>query len=180
MTDYPTTNTNRLLVDYRVGGVDRHTAMFRFQVDTNSDEATDKVSGVLEEINDAFYTDTVFESARWAQKGDNVSFPVPFSPVTGAASTTGRPLDFRARFLSMVGRTITGTNWHLSLFGVTLIPDANFIILDSEFPAGAEIREALVTAPNPICGVDENLIIPLTYFTTRVSAYWQRRIARHG
>jgi hypothetical protein len=180
MTDYPTSNTNRLLVDYRVGGVDRHTCMFRFQTGTSATEASAKISDVLEELNDAFYTDTIFESARWAQKGDDNSFPTPFTPVTGTASTSGRPADFRARFLSMVGRTVTGTNWHLSLFGVILIPDANFIILDSEFPVGSEMRFALVSAPNPICGVDENEIIPLTYFTSRVSAYWQRRIARNG
>jgi len=180
MTDYPTTNSARLLVDYRVGGVDVHTAMFRFQPGTSSDEAATKISEVLTELNDAFYTDTTFENARWAQKGDPNSFPVPWTPVVGTASTGGRPADFRARFLSMVGRTITGTQWRLSLFGVILIPDANFIITDAEFPVGAEMRFALCADPNPICGVDENVIIPLNYFTSRVSAYWQRRIARHG
>jgi len=180
MAPLPTSNTSRLLVDYRVNGVDRHTAMFRFGLGTTPSEAVDKVGGALTELDDAFYTDTIFESARWAEAGSDVSFPVTWTPFNGATAAGSRPVDFRARFLSFVGRSITGRNWHLSLFGVTLNVDADFIILDSDAPLVASVRDALLSSPEPVVCIDLQEIIPLNYFTSRVSAYWQRKIARGG
>lgn len=181
MAPLPVDNTSRLFVDYRVGGTDQHTVMLRFDPDDSSDEDFKaKVHDVLEEFVTVFYTDTVFESCRIAARGNPASFPFSWEPITGTASTTGRPADFRARFLSFVGRSADARNWHAEFFGATLIPDANFIILDSEAPALASFRDSLLASPDPVRSISEQVIIPLNYFTTRVSSYWQKRIARTG
>ena len=180
MAPLPDSNTNRLFVDYVVNGSDRHTLMFRFPDGTVSANAVEKINGVITELDDAFYTDTVFESARWAEKNDENSFPVDWTPVNGATAPGSRPADFRARFFSMVGRSIDGRNWHLSFFGATLVVDADFRIADADAGILASVRDALVAGPDPVVSISEGLIIPLNYFTTRVSAYWQRKIARGG
>lgn len=180
MAPLPESNTNRLLVDYVVNSADKHTLMFRFPESITSEQAVTKINDVLTELDDAFYTDTIFESARWAEKGSEISFPVPWTPVNGATASGSRPVDFRARFFSMVGRSTSGRNWHLSFFGATLLVDANFRILDSEAPALVAVREALLSGGDPLVAIDENMIVPLNYFTSRVSAYWQRKIARGG
>jgi len=181
MAPLPVNSTMRVFIDYRVAGTDQHTAMFRFNAaDTTEEVALLKIHDILEEFDNVFYTDTVFESARVAQQGQDASFPFGWEPITGTASTTGRPVDYRARFLSFVGRSADARNWHSSLFGATLIPDANFIILDSEAPALASMRDALLSDPNPVTTISDLVIIPLNYFTTRVSSYWQKRIARTG
>lgn len=181
MAPLPVDNTMRLFVDYRVGGVDQHTVMFRFnQADTDEETAKAKVHTSLAASVGVFYTDTVFESVRIAAQGNPASFPFSWDPITGTASTSGRPVDFRARFLSFVGRSADARNWHAEFFGATLVPDANFIILDSEAPALATLRDALLADPDPVCSISNQVIIPLNYFTTRVSSYWQKRIARTG
>jgi len=181
MAPLPVDNTMRLFVDYRVGGADQHTLMLRFnQADTDEETAILKVHDALSDSTAVFYTDTVFESIRIAAQGNPASFPFSWSPITGTASTTGRPVDFRARFLSFVGRSADARNWHVEFFGATLIPDANFIILDSEAPALATLRDTLLADPDPVVSISNEVIIPLNYFTTRVSSYWQKRIARTG
>jgi len=181
MAPLPVENTSRLFVDYRVNGTDQHTFMVRYEADdTSAETMIEKVHDILEEFATVFYTDTVFEAVRIAARGDVNSFPYPWESVTGTASTSGRPVDFRARFLSFVGRSADARNWHLSLFGATLIPDANFIILDSEAPSLASFRDALLGDPNPATTISAEVVIALNYFTTRVSSYWQKRIARTG
>lgn len=180
MAPNPDSNTPRLLVDYRVAGVDRHTLTFRFPSTTTPSEAVTKINDALTELDDAFYTDTVFESARWANQGSELSFPVDWTPVNGAAAPGTRPVDFRARFFSMLGRDVNGSNWRLSFFGATLLIDPNFVILDSEAPVLVAVRTALLDSPTPLVTRGLGTIVPLNYFTTRVSAYWQRKIAKGG
>ena len=151
MAPLPPEATSRLFVDYRVNSTDQHTFMVRYAADdTSPTDMIDKVHSILEEFDSVFYTDTVFQSVRIAARGDVNSFPYAWEPITGTASTSGRPADFRARFLSFVGRSADARNWHLSLFGATLVPDANFIILDSEAPALASFRDALLGDPDPV------------------------------
>jgi len=180
MAPLPDSNTNRLLVQYRVNGTDVHTAMFRFQSGVTANEARDAVIVALLDNTDAFYTDTVFESARYAAEGSEISFPVSWTPIPGIATTGGRPVDFRARFISMMGRDVTGRQWRLSLFGVVLAVDANFLILDSESAALVALRTSLTDGEPSVTSIEGLPVVPLNYFTSRVSAYWQRRIARNG
>lgn len=180
MAPLPADNSDRLFVDYRVGGVDQHTMMFRFEGGTIVEDNIAKVHDVLSDLSNAFWSDTTFNACRYAVRGDPNSFPHGWALITGTASLAGRPADYRARFLSFVGRSIDGVNWHSSMFGVTLIPDSNFIIADTEAPTLASVRDALLADPNPVVSISEQVVIPLNYMTTRVSAYWQRRIARHG
>jgi len=180
MAPLPPDNTNRLILSYRVNGTDQHTVTLRFPVATTEETYIAKLHDVLEETAPLFYTDTVFESVRIAARGNPNSFPFGWTEISGEGSITGRPADFRARFFSLLGRSEDGRQWHTEWFGALLSVDADFIIKDADSPALASFRDALLSDPDPTVSISEEIIIPLNYSTSRVSAYWQRKIARGG
>lgn len=176
MAPLPVSNTKRVWLEYTSEGK-QHEMVGRFVVGISDADAVAAMRAIALQCANYMKTTDSFHSARVAQSGSNLSFPVAFASVTGlnaGAVANGQ----EPNFISWVGRSTGGRRVRLTYFDPFTEPGESY-----RWPEGstAPYDNVLDILRDPLMGfaaIDGQPAIWNSYYNTGTNAYWQRKQRR--
>lgn len=168
--------TPRLWVKYD-GPAGEHEVQFRYPSATGVDAMVADAADVCASLKAFLTTSTTFVSARLAQAGSNLSFPVAWVPIVGTSADALPEVEY-PNFVSWVGRGTSGRRVRLTLNGVPIDADSDYRILESENAAVAAVLTKLRAGPVSQVAIDATPIVWNPYANLGRNAYFQRKRRR--
>lgn len=174
LTPLPPSNTARLFVDYISVG-DRHTVVFRPQTGVSQVAFVAYIHDLLVQNVALFFTTTIFDGARWADAGSDVTNPQLWESISGTGA--GTPAEWQSTaFVSFVGRSSDGRRTKHSFFGHIEAAQNDYRIVQGETPR-IDAFVADLSNVNGLIGTISGLKpIYKTYANFGYNAYWQRAL----
>jgi hypothetical protein len=164
--------TGRVRLKYRTFGFD-HEAMLRGHRSMNAEEAdgiANKLAALINIFDDERWPDWVVLGWEYCLAASTLW--VPFVPTDaaialGTANPTGRSGSRAATMLRWIGRSVGGSPWSLSLFGLAYdtrtVQGEDFRLTGAESaPIGTFITGLTEIAPE-LVGIDDEIVVPKLY-----------------
>jgi hypothetical protein len=165
------TNTGRVWVDYETANA-KHSQMWRHSPVV---DAATLLSGIAEYY--AFLSGILYEinilGARYAVLGSNVTLPIAW-PGSASYGTGTEPLGLAPRFISWVGRSVTGARWSLQQYGLELQTPNQFRGEVSSIPQLEDAWEHLndMATEEVLVAIDGLAVKPYAYVNYNYNDHW--------
>jgi hypothetical protein len=172
----PTDTTNRLWVK-KTGLTGTHEIMFRGQEGSNAVDLVGVAENFLDATSGLVYEGDTWVSARYAAAGDNLSFPVVWTPMSGSNSSAYDPWK-RPFFVDWVGRGLDGRRVRWSIQGAVQAPDNTYRFVEGENPGADAGIAALVASTSILATVSGSVPVIYHYADCGYNAYQQRKNRR--
>lgn len=179
-------NTPRLWVRYTSAGYN-HEILFRGGQAATSSSMITMVEPILEQMKALIRTLDAFESARYSEKGSNISLPVEFEPVQGTGSNSGVTGDSESYYLDFIGRDqVFGNKVHWTLFTSSAsapTPGNNRVAPGASAACDAIIAALAAAAASTsesakLTSIGLGRVVVYPYVNTGYNSYWQKRQRR--
>lgn len=169
----PDTVTWRFDINYE-GNSGQHQMRVRVRPDFTENQAVTSALLARDLMAPVLHDDVVLTTVERYAPGETFSIPLVVAPLQGVV-TGGIGPELFPRFISMVGRSLTGRRVRYYLYETPVAVDADYRV-----PVGVAVELDALRAhlDNPatgICAIDGSDIRIAPYYNTGYNAYYQRK-----